>query len=125
MVITPYLCRINKELIKAMRMRLDKQDVAMGSAVMMLISGGVLTYLNMYLPPVGEISSSVLWYTGQCFLYCGGIFGIGAWARQVVKEEVGTLKRGQGYGGSRVAESPTNTTNWAEAMTGIPEGVAM
>lgn len=46
----------------------------------MLAAGTVMAYINMWMPPKGEISNGVLWYVGQCFMYAGGVFGVGAYA---------------------------------------------
>ena len=63
-----------------------KLSVQTTSALVMLACGTVMAFTSLFLPPTGEISSGALWYTGQCFLYSGGIFGIGAWAKKNVEE---------------------------------------
>lgn len=47
----------------------------------MLAAGTLMAFLSLLLPPTGEIDNGALWYTGQCFLYAGGIFGIGTYTR--------------------------------------------
>ena len=46
------------------------------SALFMLASGTGLSIAGFCVPPVGEISDSVLWYTAQCLLYAGSALGI-------------------------------------------------
>ena len=56
------------------------------SAIAMLATGSVMAFISLFLPPLGEISDGSLWYTGQCFLYAGGIFGITTWSKQKIEE---------------------------------------
>lgn len=51
------------------------------SAIAMLTAGTLMAFLSLLLPPTGEIDNGALWYTGQCFLYAGGIFGIGTYTK--------------------------------------------
>ena len=46
------------------------------SAVGMLIAGVALSVAGFCVPPVGEISDSVLWFFAQCLIYAGSIFGV-------------------------------------------------
>lgn len=50
-----------------------------GSAIAMLTVGTLLSVAGFCVPPVGEISESVLWFFGQCLLYAGSILGVGAY----------------------------------------------
>ena len=54
-----------------------KDTVQYGSAIAMLTAGVLLSILGFFVPPVGEISDSVLWFFGQCLIYAGSIFGVG------------------------------------------------
>lgn len=67
-------------------MKSNNLSVQTISALVMLACGTIMAFVSLLLPPKGEISSGALWYTGQCFLYSGGIFGIGAWAKKNVEE---------------------------------------
>lgn len=49
------------------------------SAVAMLAAGVALSVAGFLVPPVGEISDSVLWFFAQCLLYAGSIFGVTAY----------------------------------------------
>lgn len=54
----------------------DQKDlVQYGSAVGMLISGIVLTFLSFFLNDY-DIADGVLWYVGQCLVYSGSVFGV-------------------------------------------------
>ena len=46
------------------------------SAVFMLLSGTGLSIAGFVMPPVGEISDSVLMFTAQALVYAGSAFGI-------------------------------------------------
>ena len=46
------------------------------SAIGMLVSGVALSVAGFVVPPVGEISNSVLWYFAQCLIYAGSALGI-------------------------------------------------
>ena len=46
------------------------------SALAMLLSGVALSIAGFIVPPVGEISDSVLWFFAQCLIYAGSIFGV-------------------------------------------------
>ena len=53
-----------------------KQVVRCWTAVGMLASGVGLSIAGFAVPPVGEISDSVLWFTAQCLIYAGSALGI-------------------------------------------------
>ena len=46
------------------------------SAVGMLISGVALSIAGFVVPPLGEISDSVLWFAAQTMIYAGSVFGV-------------------------------------------------
>ena len=46
------------------------------SAIGMLMAGVGLTVAGFIVPPLGEISDSVLWFTAQTLIYAGSIFGV-------------------------------------------------
>lgn len=56
------------------------------SALLLLISGVVLSFLGFYTAPEGEISDSVLWYFSQTLIYAGSIFGVSTYVRGKFKE---------------------------------------
>lgn len=54
------------------------------SAVAMLAAGFALSVAGFCVPPVGEVSDSVLWIFSQCLLYAGSIFGVTTYVQTVV-----------------------------------------
>lgn len=46
------------------------------TAVGMLVSGVALSVAGFAVPPVGEISDSVLWFAAQTMIYAGSVFGV-------------------------------------------------
>lgn len=61
-------------------------NVQMWSAVGMLVSGVALSVAGFIVPPLGEISDSVLWYFSQCLIYAGSVFGVSAYMRRKFTE---------------------------------------
>ena len=53
-----------------------KDHMAMISALLLLLSGVVLSFLGFFTPPRGVISDSVLWYFAQTLIYAGSVLGI-------------------------------------------------
>lgn len=66
--------------------RETRTDFQVGSAVGMLTAGVALSVAGFCVPPVGEISDSVLWFFAQCLLYAGSIFGVTAYVQDKVDE---------------------------------------
>ena len=74
------------------------------SAIGMLISGVALSIAGFIVPPVGEISDSVLWFFAQCLIYAGSIFGVSIYVQSKFKELKKDLEP-MGDGLSRVRSS--------------------
>lgn len=53
-----------------------QENLSKLSAVGMLAAGTGLSVAGFIVPPLGEISDSVLWFTAQTLLYAGSIFGV-------------------------------------------------
>ena len=53
-----------------------KQTIRSGTAVGRLASGVGLSVAGFIVPPVGEISDSVLWFFAQCLIYAGTALGV-------------------------------------------------
>ena len=49
------------------------------TAIGMLVAGVSLSVAGFIVPPVGEISNSVLWIFAQCLIYAGSALGIDAY----------------------------------------------
>lgn len=46
------------------------------SAAAMLLAGVALSIAGFIVPPIGEISDSVLWFFAQCCIYAGSMMGV-------------------------------------------------
>lgn len=46
------------------------------TAAAMLLVGVALAIAGFIVSPLGEISDSVLYFTAQCFIYAGSVFGV-------------------------------------------------
>ena len=64
----------------------SKDKIQYSSAILMLVSGVALTIAGFIVPPVGEISDSVLWFFAQTLIYAGSIFGIGIYVENRFRE---------------------------------------
>lgn len=53
-----------------------RTDIQIWSAIMMLIFGVGLTIAGFIVPPLGDISDSVLWVLAQSLIYAGSALGI-------------------------------------------------
>lgn len=56
------------------------------SAIGLLSTGVVMSFLGFFAEPVGEISSSVLWYFSQTLIYAGSVFGVSVYIQNKFKE---------------------------------------
>ena len=56
------------------------------SALAMLLVGVALSIAGFIVPPVGEISDSVLWFFAQCLIYAGSIFGVSIYVQSKFTE---------------------------------------
>jgi len=65
---------------------MKKVSIQAWTAVVLLLSGVVLSFLGFYAAPLGEISDSVLWYFSQTLIYAGSIFGVSTYVRSKFKD---------------------------------------
>lgn len=65
---------------------MKKVSIQAWTAVVLLLSGVVLSFLGFYASPLGEISDSVLWYFSQTLIYAGSIFGVSTYVRSKFKD---------------------------------------
>lgn len=57
--------------------RKERREIAqVWTAILLIVSGIVLSFLSFFLSTEHCIDNSILWYFAQCLLYAGGIFGI-------------------------------------------------
>ena len=54
------------------------------SALVLLTSGVILSFIGFFTEPVGEISDSVLWYFAQTLIYAGSVFGLKAYVDKMI-----------------------------------------
>lgn len=69
----------------------DRTKYQVYSALAMLLAGVALSVAGFLVPPVGEISDSVLWFFAQCLIYAGSIFGVSIYVQSKfteLKEEI-------------------------------------
>lgn len=73
----------------------DRTKYQVYSALAMLLAGVALSVAGFLVPPVGEISDSVLWFFAQCLIYAGSIFGVSIYVQSKfteLKEEMSNPK---------------------------------
>lgn len=51
----------------------------------MLFVGVALAVAGFIVSPLGEISDSVLYFTAQCFIYAGSVFGVSVYVTDKFK----------------------------------------
>jgi hypothetical protein len=65
----------------------------------MLAVGSALSVAGFIVPPVGEISDSVLWFFAQCLIYAGSIFGITIYVNNKINSKfnhiINTIENGK------------------------------
>ena len=69
----------------------DRTKYQVYSALAMLLAGVALSVAGFLVPPVGEISDSVLWFFAQCLIYAGSIFGVSIYVQSkftALKDEI-------------------------------------
>ena len=55
----------------------ERKEIAqVWTAILLIVSGIVLSFFSFFLSTEHCIDNSILWYFAQCLLYAGGIFGI-------------------------------------------------
>lgn len=73
----------------------DRTKYQVYSALAMLLAGVALSVAGFLVPPVGEISDSVLWFFAQCLIYAGSIFGVSIYVQSKfteLKDEISKRK---------------------------------
>ena len=58
-----------------------KDKIAILSAIIAFILGWCMSIAGFWIPPVGDVSNSVLWILGQALLYAASVFGVSAYFR--------------------------------------------
>jgi hypothetical protein len=75
------------------------------TAVVLIATGIVMSFIGFWTPPKGEISDSVLWYFAQTLIYAGSVFGLKV------------------YVDRRINPSTPDTIGDSAADTGITTGI--
>lgn len=57
----------------------QKISIQTWTAIVMLSVGVLLAVAGFCVPPVGEVSDSVLYLFAQCLIYAGSIFGVSSY----------------------------------------------
>lgn len=63
-----------------------RTDFQVWSAIAMLAAGVIMTAAGFIVPPLGEISDSVLWFFAQCLIYAGSIFGVSIYVQSKISD---------------------------------------
>ena len=58
-----------------------KDKIAILSAIIAFILGWCMSIAGFWIPPVGEVSDSILWILGRALLYDASAFGVSAYFR--------------------------------------------
>ena len=61
-----------------------KDKIAFATAIASFTAGTVMAFIGLFLPPVGEISGSVLSYTGMSLSYTASILGVAYYFKEKV-----------------------------------------
>lgn len=67
-------------------LRDHKEGVMIVSALVMLLSGIVLSFLSFFLSELYRVDDSVLWYFAQTIVYASSVFGIGSYVNYKLKD---------------------------------------
>lgn len=68
-----------------------KENVQYGTAISMVVSGIVLSFLCFFLNQY-NISEGVLWYMSQALVFCGAVFGFNLYMKSRLGEMESHLK---------------------------------
>lgn len=70
-----------------------KELIQYASATGLLITGVVMSFLSLLLPPRGVIDNSVLLYLGQCVIFCGAVFGIRSYINSSIDHKFNQISK--------------------------------
>lgn len=62
------------------------------TAIILLFFGIILAFVALLIPPPGEIHDSVLFLFAQILIYCGSIFGISGYIKELIDKGKGNIK---------------------------------
>lgn len=64
-----------------------KEKISIITAVALLFSGVVLSFMSFLMSMAGVIDSSVLWYFAQTLIYAGSVFGLKDYIDYKIKKQ--------------------------------------
>ena len=70
-----------------------KNRVAVITCLLAFGLGWSLTIVGFIVPPLGEVSDSVLWRLGQALLYTSAVLGVGMYTQSLIKNGINGIRR--------------------------------
>ena len=70
-----------------------KNRVAVITCLLAFGLGWSLTIVGFVVPPLGEVSDSVLWILGQALLYTSAVLGVGMYTQSLIKNGINGIRR--------------------------------
>ena len=72
---------------------LVKEWAIFGSGLAVLIAGIILSFIGIYIPPVGEIHASILTLVGEFLTFAGSALGIGSYTTIQIQKIKHSVKK--------------------------------
>ena len=70
-----------------------KNKVAVITCLLAFGLGWSLTIVGFIVPPLGEVSDSVLWILGQALLYTSAVLGVGMYTQSLIRNGINGIRR--------------------------------
>jgi len=70
-----------------------KNKLAVITCILAFGLGWSLTIVGFIVPPLGEVSDSVLWILGQSLLYTSAVLGVGMYTQSLIKNGINGIRR--------------------------------
>lgn len=70
-----------------------KNKVAVITCLLAFGLGWLLTIVGFIVPPLGEVSDSVLWILGQALLYTSAVLGVGMYTQSLIRNGINGIRR--------------------------------
>lgn len=72
---------------------LVKEWAIFGSGLVVLIAGIVLSFIGIFIPPIGEIHASILTLVGEFLTFSGSALGIGSYTSIQIQKIKHSVKK--------------------------------
>lgn len=72
---------------------LVKEWAIFGSGLVVLIAGIVLSFIGIFIPPIGEIHASILTLVGEFLTFSGSALGIGSYTAIQIQKIKHSVKK--------------------------------